>query len=120
MGRMDKINEAMRREIGEIILKEIKDPRLEFVSITQVNVSRDLQHARVFFSSLGDQGRALKALEGLNSAKGFIRKLVGQRVRMRFTPDIEFVHDRSLEYSARIEQTLEEIRHESEGDSTNY
>ncbi len=117
MSRIDRINQTMKREISLIVHSEVKDPRLEFVSITQVEVSRDLQHARVFFSVLGDQSQAGKAEDGLNSAKGFIRKLVGQRIRMRFTPEIEFIYDRSIEYSARIEQTLEEIRHESEGDS---
>lgn len=112
MSRMDRINETMKREIGLIVTAEVKDPRLEFVTITQVEVTRDLQHARIFFSVLGDQQKIVRAQEGLNSAKGFIRRLIGQRIRMRFTPDIEFVYDRSLEYSARIEKTLEEIRHE--------
>ena len=65
MGRIDKINQAIKREIGEIVLKEIKDPRLEFVTITQVVVSRDLQHARVYYSVLGNKDQAQKAQEGL-------------------------------------------------------
>ena len=112
MGRMDKINEAMRREIGEIILKEIKDPRLEFVTVTHVVVSRDLQHAKVYYSVLGKKDQAQKAQEGLLSARGFVRKLIGQRVRLRYTPDIEFIFDASIEYSARIEAALEEIHNE--------
>ncbi len=113
MDRMDRVNQAIKETIGIIVHSEVKDPRLEFVTITQVQVSRDLQHARVSFSVLGNSLQATKALEGLNSAKGFIRKLVGQRVKMRFTPDIDFVHDKSLEYSARIEQALEEIRNDA-------
>ncbi len=117
MDRIERINETMKREIGLIVHTEVKDPRLQFVTITQVDVSRDLQHARVSFSVLGNSLQVEKVLDGLNSAKGFIRKLIGQRIRMRFTPDIEFIHDRSLEYSARIEQALEEIRHEPKKDS---
>ena len=108
----------MKREISTIVHLELKDPRLQFVTITQVDVSRDLQHARVSFSVLGNTLAVEKALNGLNSAKGLIRKLIGERIRMRFTPEIEFLHDRSLEYSARIEQALEEIRHEPKKDSS--
>ena len=116
MGRIDKINQRIKREIGDIVLKELKDPRLEFVSITHVEVSRDLQHAKVYFSVLGRGNQVQKAGEGLLSARGFVRKLIGQRVRMRYTPEIEFIFDHSIEYSARIEAALEEIQHETEKD----
>ncbi len=119
MGRMEKINEAMRREIGLIIHREIKDPRLEFVTITHVEVTKDLQHAKVFFSVLGDNEAMLRAEQGLESARGFVRKLVGQRVRMRYTPELEFLFDESIEYSARIEAALEDIRNESNEDYQN-
>ncbi len=112
MGRIDKINQTIKREIGEMILRESKDPRLEFVTITQVVVSRDLQHAKVYYSVLGNKDKAQKAQEGLLSARGFVRKLIGQRVRMRYTPEIEFIFDPSIEYSARIEAALEEIHNE--------
>ena len=118
MDRIDRINETMKREISTIVHMELKDPRLQFVTITRVDVTRDLQHARVSFSVLGNTLAVEKALTGLNSAKGLIRKFIGERIRMRFTPEIEFLHDRSLEYSARIEQALEEIRHEPKKDSS--
>ena len=116
MGRIDKINQAVKREISSIIHSEIKDPRLEFVTITQVEVSRDLQHARVYFSALGDPQRVDKVEQGLSSARGFVRKLIGQRIRMRYTPEIEFIYDRSVEYGARIQEALEELKNESDGD----
>ncbi len=112
MERMDKINQMMKREVSDIIQKELKDPRLEFVTITEAKVTKDLQHAKIYYSVLGNQEKMEKAAEGLNSARGFVRKLVGQRIRMRYTPDIEFVFDQSIEYSARIEAALEEINHE--------
>ena len=116
MGRIDRVNQAVKREISIILHGEIKDPRLQFVTITQVEVSRDLQHAKVFFSVLGDEKSADQAQEGLTSAKGFVRKLIGQRIRMRYTPEIDFFYDRSVEYGARIEQALGEIRHEPSRD----
>ena len=112
MSRMDRINQTIKREVSLIVHSEVKDPRLQFVTIHHVDVSRDLQHARVYFSVLGNSTEAVKAEEGLNSARGFIRKLVGQRVRMRYTPEIEFIFDKTIEYSARIEETLEDIRNE--------
>ena len=116
MDRMDKINQRIKREIGDIVLKELKDPRLEFVTITNVEVSRDLQHAKVYFSVLGNEERAKKAQEGLMSARGFVRKLVGDRVRLRYTPEVEFFFDHTVEYSARIEAALQEI-HDELGES---
>ena len=112
MGRIDKINQMIKREVGEIVLKEIKDPRLEFVTITEVVVTKDLQHAKIYYSVLGNKDQAQKTQEGLSSARGFIRKLIGQRVRMRYTPEVEFIFDPTIEYSARIEAALEEIHHE--------
>lgn len=116
MARIDRVNQAVKREVSSIIHSELKDPRLEFVTILQVEVSRDLQHARIFFSVLGDDKKADSAQQGLESAQGFIRKLIGQRVRMRYTPEIEFIFDRSVEYSVRIEEALEELKNEPNRD----
>ncbi len=110
MGRMEKVNQLLKREVGSIIQKEIQDPRLQFVTITHVDVSRDLHCARVNFSVLGEDAQVAAAEKGLDSARGYIRKLVGQRISLRYTPEIEFVFDPSIEKSARIERTLEEIK----------
>lgn len=112
MSRIDRVNQTMKREIGRMIQRELKDPRLEFVTITRVDVSRDLHQARVYFSVLGDETRAEEARTGLNNARGMIRKLVGKNIRMRYTPDLEFIYDHSIEFSARIEKTLEELENE--------
>ncbi len=117
MARIDKVNQAIKEEVGQIILLEVKDPRLKLVTVTQVEVSRDLQHARVFFSVLGDALKVRDAEEGLASAKGFIRKLVGQRVKMRYTPEIDFIFDRSIEYSLQIQQAIERVNNELKSDS---
>lgn len=109
---MEKVNQQIKREIGNMIqYGEIKDPRLTFVTITYVECSKDLQHARVGFSVLSNNRKEIQNVqEGLSSARGFVRKLIGQRVRLRYTPEIVFVHDDSLAYSSRIDQTLEEIK----------
>lgn len=116
MARMDKVNEFIKREISNIIMTDLQDPRLKFVTITAVTVSRDLHTARVSFSVLGEEKQRAQAHQGLMSARGLIRKLIGQRMSLRYTPQLEFVHDRSLEYSARIEETLKEIHDEFQKD----
>ena len=117
MQRTSRINETMKREIGNIVLMEIKDPRVKLVTITAVNVSKDLQHARVYFSVLGNSQQTSEAQAGLDSARGYIRKLIGARVRMRYTPEIEFIYDETIEYSDRIERTLEDLKNESKKNS---
>ena len=112
MARMEKVNQQIKREIGNMIqYGEISDPRLTFVTITYVDCSKDLQHARVGFSVLSNNRKEIqKVQEGLSSARGFVRKLIGQRVRLRYTPEIIFIHDDTLAYSSMIDQTLDEIK----------
>ena len=122
MSRMEKVNQQIKREIGNMIqYGEINDPRLTFVTITYVECSKDLQHARVGFSVLSNDRKEIQSVqEGLSSARGFIRKLIGQRVRLRYTPEIVFVHDNSLSYASKIDETLEEIKRMSkEGGNNN-
>ncbi len=112
MIRMEKVNQQIKREIGNMIqYGDINDPRLTFVTITYVDCSKDLQHARVGFSVLSNDRKKIQSVqEGLSSARGFIRKLIGQRVRLRYTPEIVFIHDDSLSYASKIDDTLEEIK----------
>ena len=116
MDRINKVNQAVKREVSDILHREMQDPRLEFVTVTAAEVSRDLQHAKIFFSVLGDEARMREAQIALNSACGHVRKLVGQRVRMRYTPEIEFILDKSIEYGIRIEKTIERIKREFQSD----
>lgn len=112
MVRMEKVNQQIKREIGHMIqYGEINDPRLTFVTITYVECSKDLQHARVGFSVLSNNRKEIQNVqEGLSSARGFVRKLIGQRMRLRYTPEIVFIHDDSLAYASKIDQALEEIK----------
>jgi ribosome-binding factor A len=107
---MVKVNEQIKREIGQILLKEMGDPRFMFVTITDVETSKDLRHAKVFYSILGDKKNFDGIKASLERATGKIRKLVGDQLTMRYTPELIFYFDETIEKSARIDQTLQEIK----------
>lgn len=110
MQRCERVAEEIRKEVSNIIHHELKDPRLGFITITQVELTRDLRYAKIFFSVLGKEEERKKSREALESALGFIRKLVAERINLRFAPEIIFREDRSSEYSVRIEEILQEIK----------
>jgi len=99
----------IQQEISELLVRKIKDPRLELVTITGVEVSPDLKSARVYFSRFGHADEIKRCLEGLQSATGFIKRELGQRMKLRRVPDLEFVHDTSFEYGDRIELLLKDL-----------
>ena len=108
--RTDQVGGQVRQEIMDIIRRELKDPRIGFVSITEVRMSPDLRSARVRVSVLGDSEQQQASLEGLNSAKGVIRHELGRRLEnLRFSPDLIFELDPSIEYSVHISKRLREI-----------
>lgn len=109
MQRSERVAEAIKKEVSNIIHHELKDPRLGFITITQVELTRDLRYAKIFFSVLGKDEERKKSKEALDSALGFIRKLIAERINLRFAPEITFRDDRSTEYSVRIEEILQEI-----------
>lgn len=110
--RANRVGEQMKKELGDIIGRKIKDPRIGFVTVTDVEVSGDLQQAKVFISVLGDETQRENTLKGLAKAKGFIRTEIGQRIRLRKTPEIIFEFDESIDYGNRIETLLHEIKEE--------
>lgn len=107
--RANRIAEQMKKELGEIISRKLKDPRVGFVTVTDVEVSGDLQQAKVFISVLGDEKQKHDTLVGLAKAKGFIRSEIGQRIRLRKTPELVFEFDEALEYGNRIEGILRDL-----------
>jgi ribosome-binding factor A len=107
--RSNRVGEQMKKELGDIIGRKIKDPRIGFVTVTDVSVSGDLQIAKVFISVLGDEEQRQNTLKGLAKAKGFIRSEIGQRIRLRKTPEIQFEFDESIDYGNRIETLIHEI-----------
>jgi|WetSurSiteA1Bulk_404760.scaffolds.fasta_scaffold172737_2 ribosome-binding factor A len=110
MERIEKVNQLFKREISLMLQHDFQDPRLSFVTITRVVVSRDLQHAKVSYSFLGDEKQHAEIETILNQIRGYVRKLLGQRIRMRYIPELNFIFDKSTEYSARIEQALQDIK----------
>jgi ribosome-binding factor A len=107
--RANRIAEQMKKELGEILTRKIKDPRVGFVTVTDVEVTGDLQQAKVFISVLGDEHQKQDTLLGLAKAKGFIRSEIGQRIRLRKTPELLFEFDEALEYGNRIETILRDL-----------
>ena len=102
----------MKREIAEIIRDELKDPRIGFVTITRVDVTRDLRYAKVFVSVYGKELEKEQSLKVLNNASGFVRKEVGNRIKLRHTPEILFSIDNSIEHGTKITQLLNKINQE--------
>jgi ribosome-binding factor A len=110
MSRQDKVAEAIRQEASLILHDELKDPRLGFVTITRVEITQDMRQAKIFFSVLGKEEEHKKTKEALDSALGFIRKLIAERINLRFAPEIIFKDDKSVEYSVRIEELLNQVK----------
>lgn len=111
--RVNRVAEQMKKELGEIILQKVKDPRIGFVTVTDVEVTGDLQNATIYISVLGNDSEKEASLKGLDKAKGFIRTEIGKRIRLRVTPEIEFAFDESIAYGNRIETLLTQVNNES-------
>jgi ribosome-binding factor A len=115
--RRDRVGDLLKREIASIVQHELKDPGIGFVTITAVKVSVDLKHARVFYTVLGDEETRGKSASALKRASGFIQREIGRRLRLRYTPEIWFDFDSSVEYGAHIEQLIQKIHSEEGMDS---
>jgi ribosome-binding factor A len=108
--RADRVKAAIRQEVSSILQRDIKDPRLGFATVTDVEVSGDLQHVKVFVSILGDENSRADTMEALVSATGYIRSEIGRRVPLRLTPEISFEYDESIERGARILKLIEDVK----------
>ena len=107
--RAERIAEEIRREVSQIVHFELKDPRIEGVTVTGVKMTPDLRVARVYFSVPGEPEKGGGALKGLQSSAGLIKRLISQRVTLKFMPNFEFFYDESLELQERIDSLFEEI-----------
>jgi len=106
--RTDRVAEALQELIAELLLREIKDPRVGLVTVTGVKITPDLRHARVYFSCLGDETQRAQSLKGLNSAAGFVRSQVARRLNLRVAPQIVFEFDESFEQADRLSRLLKD------------
>lgn len=109
MDRLDRVNEQMRMAVSDIIQQEITDPRIGFVTIMRAEVSADLQHAHIYVSCLGTPAEQERTLAALASGRGFVRKLIGARIRMRYTPEMVFHLDHSVDAQFKMQAMLDQL-----------
>jgi len=112
--RSEKVADLIQKEISQMLVKSIKDPRIGFVTITRVSVSEDCRFAKVYFSVAGTMAERERSTKGLDSAKGFVRRELGRRIRLRYTPEILFQFDPSIEYAIHMEELIQSIQLEKE------
>lgn len=108
--RIDKIQELIKQEVSSMVLRELKDPRIGFATITQVEASGDLRHAKIFVSIMGNEEQKRQTLEGLKNALGFIRSELAKRIRLRYMPEITLHLDTTLDYSVKIQELLDKVK----------
>ena len=115
--RVSRISSLIKREVSQMLLYDIKDDRVGagMVSVTDVQVSGDLQHAKIFVSIYGTEAAKTETMEGLQSSAGFVRRELGQRVRLRRTPEIAFLEDSSIERGDRILNLINRLEIPEEG-----
>jgi len=114
--RSEKVADLIHKEISEMLVKTIKDPRIGFVTITRVEASEDCRSAKVYFSVTGTREDRERSMKGLSSAKGYVRKELGRRIRLRYTPEIIFKFDPSIEYAIHIGEVIRHLKKEEEKD----
>jgi ribosome-binding factor A len=112
MSRAARVGDLLKEELSDLLLRNIKDPRIGFVTITEVRVSADLRHARVYFVTHERGEEQQRSLEGLESARGYLRGELGRRLSLRYVPDLSFTVDETLDHSFRIREILKSLETE--------
>ena len=108
--RIERVNSVIREEISQMLQRQVKDPRLgAFITVTEVNTTPDLKHAKIFVSQLGDDVDKRKVLSGLASASGFFRGELAKRLKMRHVPELHFAWDDSIERGDRLSQLIDRV-----------
>jgi ribosome-binding factor A len=107
--RSQRVADLIQHEVSSILLLDITDPRVEMVTVTGVKVSDDLSHAIVFYSVIGDDERWSEVKAGLASSRGYVKRELGRRVKMKHIPDVKFCEDRTLEQGGRIDDILSHL-----------
>lgn len=114
--RSNRVAEEIKKEMTQILRSEFKDPRIGFITVTGAEVTPDIRYAKIFVSVMGDDESKVQSMQALEKAKGFVRTELGKRIRLRYTPEISFKIDSSIEYGARIMKLLNEVK-ETENDN---
>jgi ribosome-binding factor A len=105
--RMRRVDEAVRQVIGDAVAQDLQDPRLGFITVTDVKTNPDLRHARVYVSVLGDRKVRAASIAGLESARGFLQRRVASELRLKHTPELEFVLDETTERAFKLERLID-------------
>ena len=114
--RADRVSGLIQEVLSELLKKNIRDPRLAMATISSVKMSRDLKLARIYFTIYGDSEKSEAAVQGFESARGFIKRSLARRLSLRYMPDLKFFYDESFEYGSHIDQLLEKKSTENEPD----
>jgi ribosome-binding factor A len=109
VNRSQRVGDLILREISSLLLRKVKDPRIKGTTITEVHMTKDLRIAYVYYSIFGQDANKKSAQEGFESAKGYIRKEIGEKIQLRYVPDIHFKYDNSLEYGQEMDNLLDKI-----------
>lgn len=115
--RQQRIQQLLIEEVSDIVLREVKDPRIGFLTVTGASVSPDMRHARIFVTIMGTEEEQAAGMKGLQSAARFIRRAFGRRCDLRVTPEIEFRFDAAIQHGVRIFDLLEQIKREDDAPS---
>ena len=116
--RSDRVGALLQRELSDIIHRALKDPRVSFCTVGHVEVSSDLKYADVLVSVVGDNKQKQATLAGLKSASGFLRREVGNRIDLRYTPELRFALDKSADHLMKIDRLLKQVKQETEEDGS--
>jgi len=108
--RADRVSEAIKREVSVMLTQEVKDPGIHFVTVSEVRTTDDLRNAKIFVSVLGDEQNRVESMKGLERAKGYLRRELGRRLQLRYTPDIHFYLDTTLDNAIRIKELLNSVQ----------
>ena len=108
--RVERLAEQIHEDVAEMVAGELKDPRIGLATVTRVELSPDLRHARLLVSVMGDEEAKAESVEGLSSAAGYVRRELGRRLGLRHTPEVLFVLDRGLEEQEKVENLLKESK----------
>ncbi len=107
--RMRRVNEAVRGVLSVTLARDMKDPRIGFVTVTDVKTSTDLRHARVYVSVLGDEAQRADTLAGLSSAHGYLQRRVGEELQLKHTPALQFLYDDTTDRAMRLEELIDRV-----------
>jgi ribosome-binding factor A len=108
--RATRVGDVLLKELADLLMRRVKDPRVSGVTLTGIRVSNDLKHAKVYFSLIGDDQAIMEVQQGLDSAKGFIKREIGLRLELKYVPDIVFKHDPSLATGERMEKLFQSMK----------